>query len=195
LATPSAFQANPQLVMEWYQGRISKVLGVEPNPAHLALVRLEERKHLLAVITQNVDGLHERTGITNLIEIHGNILKAHCTVCSHQQVWSSANFDIPPRCPKGHLVRPSVVWFGETLDPNDINQAQTYLMQCDVLFIIGTSGLVYPAAAMPQIAKSRGALICEFNIEKTPLSPYVDIFVQGSCEKTFPEFLEKLGLL
>ncbi|MFX1532900.1 MAG: NAD-dependent deacetylase [Promethearchaeota archaeon] len=195
LATPYAFDNNPELVWSWYQWRISKVLNVDPNPAHLALTQLEKDNRLTAVITQNVDGLHSRAGTKNLVELHGNILRAHCTGCSHHQMWSAADFELLPRCPDGHLLRPSVVWFGELLNPEKIKRAQSFLKQCEVLFILGTSGIVYPAAAMPEIAKSQGALICEFNIEKTPLSALADIFIEGPCEKTFPVFLEKLELI
>ena len=153
LATPEAFQRDPKLVWEWYAWRRELVSRAQPNPGHVALVELERRVPRLSLITQNVDGLHQRAGSRNAIELHRNISR---TKCSEENVlveaWVESDV-IPPRCPGcGGLLRPDVVWFGETLPPAALECALAASQSCDLFFSIGTSTLVHPAASLPFVA-------------------------------------------
>jgi NAD-dependent deacetylase len=176
LATPAAFQRDPTLVWEFYAWRRKLVKGCEPNQAHLTLVKISEKVASTSVITQNVDGLHQRAGNEDVIELHGSLWKLKCTQCDHH--WQSSEVplpNLPPVCPVcGELARPDVVWFGEALDPQKLQIAHSAVVRSDVLLVIGTSALVFPAASLPQLAKENGATIVEINPQETPLSPIAD---------------------
>ena len=198
LATPFAFQKNPILVWDWYRARMRILLKAKPNPAHQALTKLEEKGIGIGVVTQNVDGLHEIAGTHNIVEIHGRIRYARCISCNHYERWDNSEFvenvgELPycSEC-KVNLLRPDVVWFHETLNSDKWNKAQNYVEQTDLLFVIGTSGIVYPVASLLHFAKQMGAIVVEFNIEETPISPISDYSIIGPCEKTLPEFIGKL---
>ncbi|NPD88439.1 MAG: NAD-dependent deacylase [Asgard group archaeon] len=198
LATPYAFARDPKLVWEWYRARMRILLNAKPNPAHIALKKLEKANLATGVITQNVDGLHEIAGIKNYVEIHGRIRYARCTSCSHIERWDKlelAQKDMePPLCSecKENLLRPDVVWFGETLESNNWSIALDWTLQAQILLIIGTSGIVHPVASLPYLAKRNESVIIEFNIEKTPISDLSDYSIYGPCEKTLPEFVDKI---
>lgn len=193
LATPQAFQRNPQLVWEWYQWRRSLVTQAEPNPAHLALVQMEALVPAFSLITQNVDGLHRRAGSMTIIELHGNILRNKCFEHNHQVEQWQEDGQIPPRCPIcGGRLRPDVVWFGENLPPTAIEQAAAAAQQADVFLSIGTSGLVNPAASLPYLALEAGSTLVEINPDHTPLTMYADYLLPGPAGEILPQLVEQI---
>ncbi len=186
LATPSAFRRNPRLVWEWYSWRQGLIASCEPNPAHYALAEWEERGLLKAVITQNVDGLHRRAGSKRVFEVHGNIWAVKCTNCSYR-----SRLDQPvkgvPCCPEcGELLRPDVVWFGESLDREVMSMVYDELNRADVCIVIGTSAVVQPAASFPLVVKKHGGSIIEVNIESTPLTGASDLTLRGKAGEILP---------
>lgn len=192
LATPEAFGDNPKLVWEFYEFRRELVLRAAPNPAHWALARLEAQTPHFCLITQNVDGLHGRAGSKNILEMHGNLFRVRCLGCGVV----AENFrvpiapELPPRCPLcGGLLRPDVVWFGEPLPPKVIQKAFEEAERCEAMLVVGTSGVVYPAAALPQTAKGAGALVIEINPEPTPLSSLADVCLRGPAHRLLPELI------
>jgi NAD-dependent deacetylase len=170
LATPEAFRRDPKLVWEWYAWRRELVARARPNLGHLALRDMEMRLPKFTLITQNVDGLHHLAGSRNVIELHGNIRRARCF--DEQAIvesWPESG-ETPPRCPRcGGLLRPDVVWFGESLPAQALADAVYASQSCDVFFSIGTSALVQPAASLPQRAIARGRVVVEINPDETPL--------------------------
>ena len=190
LASPHAFERDPTLVWEWYNWRRELLSTKEPNAAHYTLAELEKHKKNFWLITQNVDGLHPAAGSTKLSEIHGNIWKVRCVNCRAIQ----PNHDVPiailPRCNACQgLLRPHIVWFGESLDQHDLDQSFQALRGCEVLLIVGTSGVVYPAASFGPIAKQDGAFVVELNLDPTPHSDLVDISIQGRAKDLVPLLL------
>jgi len=150
LATPRAFLKNPRLVWEWYDWRRKLVASARPNPAHLALVEMEKRVPRLTLITQNVDGLHQRAGSGNVVELHGNIQRTKCFTENTVVTEWPDTADVPPKCPRcGGLLRPDVVWFEEAMPEVETELAFRVSRECDVFFSIGTSTMVHPAAALP----------------------------------------------
>lgn len=192
LASRQGFTQDPTLVWTWYRERITKVLNADPNSIHIALVKLEEEGLLTSVITQNVDGLHRRAGQSNVIEIHGNILKTHCfNSCGRTSELTKAPDPIPVKCDCGSYQRPSVVWFGESLDSTNLMKVEEHLLSASIVLIIGTSGYVYPVAQFPIFAKSQGkATLIEFNTDESAFSDVVDLFVKGPAESTIPTFVD-----
>jgi NAD-dependent deacetylase len=190
LATPEAFARDPRLVWEWYNWRRELIATKKPNPAHEAVAAMERRFPRFWLITQNVDGLHRDAGSTRLSEIHGNIWKVRCTACG--LVGDNRQVPIPilPACPAcGGLVRPHIVWFGESLAAEDLARSGEALESCDVLLIIGTSGIVYPAASFAPLARSAGAFVVEINPDQTPNSGVVDVALQGRAKDVVPLLL------
>jgi NAD-dependent deacetylase len=176
LATPEAFARDPLLVWEWYRWRRGLIRQAVPNDGHRALARLGARLPSLALLTQNVDGLHQRAGSSGVIELHGSIWRTRCAADCGFAIDESAVADPAatgrpvPRCQCGALMRPDVVWFGEPLSDLIVNRAVQAAEDCDLLLAIGTSALVYPAAALPAMAAGRGARIVEINTADTPLT-------------------------
>jgi NAD-dependent deacetylase len=192
LATPQAFRKDPHLVWEWYSWRMGIILDKEPNDAHYAITKLQEAGIVKWVITQNVDSLHDRAGSQNLLEVHGNIFRAKCTQCNFKTMLKTPP-QSPPSCSCGGLLRPDVVWFGEQLNVDLLYKAYNLLKtECDVLLVVGTSGIVYPVADMPREAKEHGAIIIEFNLEKTPISLIADFVILGKSEEFLPVFTDTL---
>lgn len=190
LATPEAFARDPRLVWEWYNWRREIIFTKRPNAAHEAIVELERRCSQFWLITQNVDGLHRAAGSQSLSEIHGNIWKVRCTGCGV----ISDNRDVPlpalPVCPQCRsLLRPHIVWFGESLREEDLRRCTEALQACDLLLVIGTSGVVYPAAGFASIAKEGGAMVIEINLESNPQSELVDLSLQGRAKDVVPQLL------
>lgn len=191
LASPEAFERDPQLVWEWYNWRRELLSTKQPNAAHDALVKLESMISDFWIITQNVDGLHRTAGTQNLSEIHGNIWKVRCTQCHEVTVNHEVPLPFPPTCTTcGGLLRPHIVWFGESLAPEDLAHSNAALQRCDMLFIIGTSGVVYPAASFAPVAKDHGAFVVELNLETTPHSEVVDVSFQGRAKELVPLLLK-----
>jgi NAD-dependent deacetylase len=187
LATPEAFERDPRLVWEWYNWRRELIATKRPNPAHETVAAMERRFSRFWLITQNVDGLHRDAGSTRLSEIHGNIWKVRCTACGRLEDNRQVPVPIPPACTAcGRLVRPHIVWFGESLAAEDITKSYAALESCEVLLIIGTSGIVYPAASFAPVAKSAGAFVVEINLDATPNSGVVDVALQGRAKDIVP---------
>ena len=190
LATPGAFRRNPRLVWEWYAWRRELVAGVNPNPAHLALVEMETFFPEFHLITQNVDGLHQRAGSGKVIELHGNITRTKCfeegTIISS---WRDTG-DVPPKCPDcGGLLRPDVVWFEEPLPEAELELATSGSDTCDVFLSIGTSAMVFPAASLPFAALRGKATVVEINPQPTPLSEQAHFVLTGAAGVVLPELL------
>lgn len=190
LATPDAFARNPQLVWEWYDWRRQLIASVTYNPAHRTLVELEKNSPRFTLITQNVDGLHQKAGSTNVLEIHGSIWKLRCTLCSD----ISENYEVPlkalPYCSMcGGLLRPHVVWFGESLPSDVLVKADNALNLCDLLMVIGTSGVVQPVASFPYYARTKGAFVLEVNVERTLISHIAHETILGKAGEILPLFL------
>ena len=190
LATPQAFQRNPRLVWEWYAWRRTLVAQAQPNPGHFALASMARHALTFTLITQNVDGLHQKAGSPSVIELHGNLQRTKCfTEDQVVEHWAESE-DIPPRCPRcGGLLRPDVVWFNETLPPGALQAAINAAESCDLFFSIGTSGLVEPAASLPLIALQRGKPVIEVNPDTTPLTARADYVLHGPSGVILPELL------
>ncbi len=190
LASPDAFARDPKLVWDWYNWRRDLLSTKSPNPAHEALVQLETLIPQFWVITQNVDGLHATAGTQGLSEIHGNIWKVRCTECHRVSPNREVPLPYPPTCDNcGGLLRPHIVWFGESLATEDVDQSYSALQACEVLLIIGTSGVVYPAASFAPVAKNQGAFVVELNLDPTPNSSVVDVSFHGRAKELVPLLL------
>lgn len=190
LATPEAFARDPKLVWEWYDMRRQRVAAAQPNAGHRALARLEAHAPSFTLITQNVDGLHRAAGSRNIIELHGNIWQVRCVACGRQEESRSVPLaPLPPRCACGGLLRPGVVWFGESLPIEATRQATLAAEKCDVFLVCGTSAVVYPAASLPDRALSSGAHVIEVNLEPTPFTSYAHISLRGRCGELLPQIL------
>lgn len=193
LATPEAFARDPQFVWEWYEWRRGVVATVAPNAGHYAIAELQRRLPRVTLITQNVDGLHQRAGSADVIEFHGNLMRSKCSV-EHCVVLVDRDDEAsPPRCPNcGALVRPDVVWFGEPIPPAALEPALVAVADCDLMMVVGTSAQVQPAASLAEQARSRGAVLVEVNPEDTPLTPRADFVLSGPSGRLLPELVEAL---
>jgi NAD-dependent deacetylase len=191
LATPEAFARDPRLVWEWYAWRRETIAPLRPNAAHEALAALEARTPEYLLATQNVDGLHAAAGSRRMVELHGTIWRLRCTSCAHAGEDRRVPMEpVPPRCACGALLRPDVVWFGEALPEAEVARAFEAARQADVALVVGTSSLVYPAAALPQVARQSGAFVIEVNPEATPLTPIADVSLRGSAASVVPALVE-----
>ncbi len=198
LSSIDAFEADPALVTRWHDERRVGILRLKPNPAHTALVEIEN--HLqsngrrFTLLTQNVDRLHQRAGSRKVHELHGSLIAWRCTTTGQEQEYNDPQpfDDYPPRSSAGGLLRPAIVWFGEMLPPDTMRVADEASRQCDLFISIGTSGVVYPAAGLIEIAAGLGARTCEINLQPTPMSGRVDWSVQASCDLALPELSKAL---
>jgi NAD-dependent deacetylase len=195
LANIDAFMKNPQLVWEWYAHRKRIIAGIQPNAGHYALARMEQTFPRFAVITQNIDNLHKRAGNKTVYELHGNIERNYCMECgttyTNEEVLNQASV---PHCTKrGSLIRPDVVWFGEMLPDEEWEKSVRAAASADVFLSIGTSGVVYPAASLPLMAKQQGAFVVEINPESTPLTDRVDEFLMGPSGVILPALYQRLA--
>jgi NAD-dependent deacetylase len=186
LATPEAFARDPRLVWEWYAWRREKVAACAPNAAHRALVALEARAPQFLLATQNVDGLHALAGSRRLVELHGSLWRVRCTGCGEAAARRDDLGPLPPSCPCGSVLRPDVVWFGETLPPEALQRAFTAAREAEVVLVVGTSSLVHPAAAIPEAALFAGAYVIEVNPEPTPLSGRASVSLRGRAAEVVP---------
>jgi NAD-dependent deacetylase len=193
LATPEAFLRDPELIWRWYRWRRELVAKVEPNAGHRALVDLASRVREFTLITQNVDGLHQRAGSDNVIEFHGNIFEDRCFVEGCVVKDASDVSSAVPACPAcGGQLRPGVVWFGEAIPEDALNNAMAAASTCDLFFSIGTSSLVWPAAGLADTARAAGARIVEVNPNPTPLSDMSDFCLSGNAGTVLPELVSRL---
>ena len=188
LATIDAFYDDPKLVWEWYEDRRKNILAASPNPGHKAIAELEKYSQIV-VLTQNIDGLHQRAGSTNVLELHGSIIRIKCTVCDFSDEILSSFELLPPKCKCGNILRPDVVWFGETLPQDVWKNAIVHANSCDVMIIAGTSLVVSPANTLPIYAKQNNALLIEVNPEKTIMSSDMDLSIQTTSAKALPELI------
>lgn len=199
LATVHAFNKDPELVTRWYHWRFTRARDVQPNPGHHAIGALQKHKseagNALTVITQNVDGLHQRGGATNVVELHGTIHTWRCTETGKQKPLAELSFDqFPIPSESGGLMRPCIVWFGETLPEHALQRSFEAMAECDLFISIGTSGTVEPAASFILAAKENGAKTIEINRDPTPNTSVVDIALQGPSGQILPEVLAQLGI-
>ncbi|MCH8995756.1 MAG: NAD-dependent deacylase, partial [Thaumarchaeota archaeon] len=175
LATIDAFYDDPKLVWEWYEDRRKNILQAKPNPGHSAIAELEKYKEV-TVLTQNIDGLHQRSGSTKVLELHGSIIRIKCSVCNFKDNIPTSFDELPPKCSScNNILRPDVVWFGESLPQDVWNQAIFEAKSCDVMIIAGTSLVVSPANTLPVYAKQNNALLVEINPEETIMSSEMDL--------------------
>lgn len=194
LATPAAFEANPALVWEWYAWRRSHVAGCQPNAAHRALVEMETTfPGAFTLVTQNVDGLHEKAGSIDPLCLHGSIWKVRCRVCPYQMEDPAAPIGtLPPRCPRCRdLLRPGVVWFGESLPAAVLRRALEAAETAATCLVIGTSALVHPAASIPLITVRSGGRIVEINPEETPISAVASARLIGPAAEQLPAWWQR----
>lgn len=201
-ATPRAWKRDPRLVWGWYTHRRRLARRVQPNAGHLALARLDDFYPDFTVVTQNVDGLHTRAGSRRVLELHGSLFGFRCTAEGIPIPYDDPDDENPeamerlergegpevPTCPQcGELLRPDIVWFEEPLPADVLWRAQAAAEQCDVCLAIGTSAQVYPAAALPQTARQRGALIIEVNPEETELTSQAHLSLRGPAGLALPQ--------
>jgi NAD-dependent deacetylase len=188
LASIDAFYDDPKLVWEWYEDRRKNILSVKPNEGHFAISQMEEFKDVV-VLTQNIDGLHQRSGSTNILELHGSIIRIKCTVCDFIDNITENFESLPPKCKCGSMLRPDVVWFGEPLPQNIWQSAIKEASICDVMIIVGTSLVVSPANTLPVYAKQNGAILIEVNPEKTVMSNDMTLSIQATSVGVLPKML------
>ena len=190
LATPGAFNRDSKLVWEFYNWRREVLAPLAPNAAHKALVEFEKRVSRFTLITQNIDGLHQTAGSRNVLELHGNIWWVRCTGCGVRYEDRAVPLSELPRCRDcQELLRPNVVWFGETLDSNILDSAFHALETADVMMVIGTSGTVQPAASLGMAAKRAGAVVAEINLDPTPYTGAYDVSLTGKAGEIVPLLL------
>jgi len=195
VATPMGFAKNPALVWQFYNGRRENVAKVQPNPGHRALVELEARYgDGFTLVTQNVDGLHQQAGSKNVLEVHGSLRRTRCTNCLAIEERGLENLGDRPVCSAcGGFQRPDIVWFHESLPVDIWEAAQMAAHECNVLLVVGTSAVVYPAASVIPIAKANGATVIECNLTRTDASHAADIGLYGPSGETLPKLLAKLA--
>ena len=190
LASPEAFRRHPEQVLQWYAERRAQALACEPHAGYRAIVEIEKHTRV-SVITQNVDRLHQRAGSKDVAELHGNLISESCFEC-HATDDGPPNTETPYQryCRQcGGQLRPSIVWFGEALPEDQVLQAEDALVTCEVLFIVGTSAAVYPAAGMPRLAEQAGARIVLVNPVPTDHLALADVFLQGTAGELLPQLM------
>lgn len=199
LASQEGFARNPSLVWRWYMQRLHQVEEARPNPGHLALARLEtlaiQKSGQMSLITQNVDDLHERAGNHHVLHLHGQITHYRCNDCRRYYLLrlDDRQAEDPPWCATcGGQIRPDVVWFGEMLLEAVYRQAQQVVQECDLLLVVGTSGVVYPAAELPYIAQGNGACVIDVNPQDNAIGQIADIALRGTAGVILPKLLDNL---
>jgi NAD-dependent deacetylase len=195
LATPEAFQADPAKVWRWYAWRYRRASEAAPNPAHYAIARMETIFPSMTCVTQNVDGLHQRAGSRHLLELHGTITRAFCNRCGEARDMGEAlteSAEEPPVCSCGGKFRPAVVWFGESLPEEVLVRAYEEATFCDLFISVGTSGTVYPAAGLVELAHQAGACFIEVNPEPTPFSRLADLRLAAPAGEVLPALVDAM---
>lgn len=188
LATIDAFYDNPKLVWEWYNERRRNIFAAEPNLGHKAIAELEEFVKVV-VLTQNIDGLHQKGGSSSVLELHGSIIKIKCTVCDFKDEIFTEFSNLPPLCKCGNILRPDVVWFGEGLPQDVWQEAIIHANSCDVMVIAGTSLVVSPANTLPIYAKQNNAMLIEINPDETIMTSDMDSSIRSTSAVALPELV------
>lgn len=193
LFTPQALAEQPLLAWQLYDELRTRIAATQPNAGHRALVELG-RQRTLAVITQNIDGLHQRAGSEGVLELHGTLWQLRCDACGYREENTQAPLPaLPPGCPGcPSVLRPDIVFFTEALPQAALSAAMRAAEGCDLLLVIGTSGVVYPAAGLPGTARSRGALLVEVNPEETALTGMMDYTIRATAAEALPWVVEAL---
>jgi NAD-dependent deacetylase len=195
LASRAGFAADPGLVWRWYTERLATVEAVQPNAGHRALAALAAHLADFTLVTQNIDNLHERAGSARVLHLHGSLARFRCNDCAapHSLQPAERAADQPPRCTLcGGPVRPDVVWFGERLPGEIVEQAWAAAERCQAMLVVGTSGVVYPAAHLPDVARRAGAAVIDVNLEPTFISQRANFFLQGPSGQVLPRLLAAL---
>lgn len=200
MASFDAFYKNTQIVSEWYKKRRVIIEQTQPNNGHFALQKMEQLFSQFHIITQNIDGLHQKAGSKNVVEIHGNIMHNYCIDC--KKTYNANEFDDIyehtkdhiPKCQCGGLIRPDVVWFGEQLPKDALEKAFQLSEEADLFFSIGTSAFVRPASDLPIVALQNGAFLIEINPNKTGLTSYTHMNVLGKSGEVLPKILKEIKL-
>jgi NAD-dependent deacetylase len=195
VATPQAFAADPVKVWRFYDQRRTNAAKVRPNPAHGVLAAWQDRFPTYTLVTQNVDGLHQSAGSRRVVELHGSLWRVRCTECGREREDRTAPFpELPPRCPEcGAMERPGVVWFGEMLPADALLAAQAAAEACEVLVVVGTSAVVYPAAGLVAVAAAAGATVIEVNPEASALAHLADVTLRGPAGAMLPQVDARLA--
>lgn len=194
LASPQGFQRDPDLVISWYQMRLGQIQATTPNAGHLSITQIQKLFEVSHVITQNVDGFHQDAGNHSVLELHGSIHRTKCFECGTPLTALNPNVS-PEVCSCGGRARPDVVWFGENLPGEVIDQAFLHAEQADLCLVIGTSSLVYPAAQLPYRVLESGGQVVEVNPERTSLSAQASISIRGKAAEVLPCIYEDLYAL
>lgn len=189
LANPRAFRRDPRLVWEWYRWRQEIIGGCQPNPGHRALAAMEREWADFLLVTQNIDGLHQQAGSRRVLELHGNLWQARCLEEGSPRPFTAGE-ELPPRCECGALLRPHVVWFGEALDAEVLEQAFEAARACQVLLVVGTSARVAPASALPAVARAAGATVVEVNPQPSGATPLAQAALRVPSGEVLPRLLE-----
>lgn len=200
LSSTQGWEQHPERVWAWYLWRHHLVKQVEPNAGHRAVADWQAHADV-QVITQNVDNLHERAGSAPVHHLHGSLFDFRCDICN--SVYTGPLADVPepvleltpPVCACGGLIRPDIVWFGEGLPDGPWDAAVAAMNTADLVVVVGTSAVVYPAAGLPELALARGAVVVEVNPEPTPLSPSATVTIRESASIALPTLLERLPTL
>jgi len=188
LATIDAFYDNPKLVWEWYNERRKNIFQAQPNQGHKAIAELEKYAQV-TVLTQNIDGLHQKAGSSKVLELHGSIITIKCSVCDYKEEILTEISNLPPLCKCGNILRPDVVWFGEILPQNVWKNAIVFASQCDLMIVVGTSLVVSPANTLPIYAKQNNSFLIEINPENTDMSTDMDLVIKNTSAVALPEFV------
>ena len=191
LATAGALEEDPGLAWEWYAERRAGALAARPNPGHEAVAGLEAHARV-SVLTQNVDGLHQRAGSTEVLELHGSLARTRCTSCGLVRDGGELP-GMPPECGCGAMLRPDVVWFGEELPRDTWRRAAGIASECDLMVVAGTSLEVSPANTLPLLARRGGAALVEVNTDATPMTPAMDLSARGACSELLPELAREFA--
>lgn len=195
LATPQGFGRNPGLVWRWYMERVAGLRRAQPNPAHRALVALEATMVEFVLATQNIDNLHERAGSTHVLHLHGNLGAFRCSRCGRPYLLQDEDLALatPPACHTcGAPVRPGVVWFGEAMPERPLQRAWEAAQKCDLFLVVGTSGVVMPAAALPEVAREHGATVVEINADRSEITRHAHFSLRGMAGAILPAFVAAL---
>lgn len=191
LATREGFARDPALVWRWYTERRKMMAKVSPHAGHVAIARMERLYTEFLLATQNIDNLHRAAGSTDIVELHGNIFRFKCFDNDHPAPAppDDAGGD-PPRCTCGSFLRPDVVWFGEMLDQGHLERTFAALAGCDAVLVVGTSGMVYPAAGFPGVARDAGARVVEVNPEESAITGIADVSVRAGAKEALPPIID-----